>query len=358
LAAIDVLLPVRNGMPYLSEAIESIRRQTYADWRLLILDHGSSDGSAELAADYAGRDQRVRLLTIPEAPDLAGLRNRGLSQCDCRIMMLQDADDVALPERMAQTLAVFAENPQCVVIGGEAVEIDSHGREKGYLRAPSNSTAITSAAFFYCPVVHPAAAVNFPAFRRLGAAYGKDFLGIVPESESIAVNRLAEDYILIGQLALLGLCVNVPVPLIKYRRHPSSVGISNHEAQVEVSLKISRFLSKSFCLMNRVEEFDPGPFCSHGDYVFDFQRDDYSDQFDQMARALGRGLGSSPELSRELAFRRILAKRKHVALMYRFVDFQRRYGARPAELRTVRNWLLRNVRRNKYIYRSDLCYVN
>ena len=48
MATIDVLMPVRNGMPFLAEAIDSIRKQTFSDWRLLVLDHGSSDGSLEL----------------------------------------------------------------------------------------------------------------------------------------------------------------------------------------------------------------------------------------------------------------------------------------------------------------------
>jgi hypothetical protein len=200
--------------------------------------------------------------------------------------------------------------------------------------------------------------LNFGAVRRLGAAYGTDFLKAVPQSESITVNRFAEDYILLGQLALLGLCANVPVPLIKYRRHGGSVGIANHAAQVEASLLISRFLAKSFCLMNRVEDFDPGPFCNHADYVFDFRRRDYSIQFDHMARSLLRGLGRSPELARELAFRRILATRRYGKMMYRFMQFQCRYAALAEERRTVRNWLLRKVRRDRYIYRSAPHYPN
>jgi glycosyltransferase involved in cell wall biosynthesis len=55
-AAIDVLTPVRNGMPFLAEAIDSIRRQTFFDWRLLVLDHGSADGSLELAQQFLPMD--------------------------------------------------------------------------------------------------------------------------------------------------------------------------------------------------------------------------------------------------------------------------------------------------------------
>jgi glycosyltransferase involved in cell wall biosynthesis len=358
LATIDVLLPVRNGMPYLKEAIESIRNQTYLDWRLLILDHGSSDASLETALDYQEKDRRISVHSHPEADGIGALRNIGLEKCDARYVLIQDADDVSVGNRMEITLDAFKAAPDRLALGGEAIVVDANGNRTGYLRAPSSSAAITAAAFFYYPMVHPAVAINFTAIRRLGAAYGKDFLNVVPTSESITVNRFAEDYILFGQLALLGLCASIPVPLIKYRRHSNSVGVANHAAQVEASLQISRFLSKSYCLMNRVEEFDPGPFCNHADFVFDFRRKDYSAQFDRMARSLWRGLGPSPELARELAFRRILAKRKYAPMMYRFMEFQYRYAAQPPERRTVRNWLLRNLRHDKYVYRPAPCYAN
>ena len=78
LAAIDVLLPVRNGLPFLGEAIDSILKQTFSDWRLLVLDHGSSDGSLELAQRYEDQDARIEVYSFPKAHGLAGLLNAGL----------------------------------------------------------------------------------------------------------------------------------------------------------------------------------------------------------------------------------------------------------------------------------------
>ena len=375
MARTDVLMPVRNGGTYLTQSIESIVAQTCSDWRLLILDHGSTDGSAELAGRYAERDTRIKLLSMPQAGHLAGLLNAGLEHCDCRYVMRHDADDVALPNRMEVMNEFLDANSHYAAAGGEAIMIDSQGNDLVHLRPPASSRAVTAASFFYNPVIHPAVTINFAAFRKLGAFYGGDFLGVVPatfsasadrpgpeafvpQSESICVNRLAEDYILFGQLAILGLCANLTVPLIKYRRHSDSVGIANHMAQIEASLKVSRFLSRSFSMMNRVEAFDPGPFCNHGDYVFDFARKDYSVQFERMARSLWRGLGASPELARELAFRRVLARRQYTPMMYRFMKFQIRYAARPPERRTVRNWLLRNMRHDKYIFRLAPCQMN
>jgi hypothetical protein len=157
---------------------------------------------------------------------------------------------------------------------------------------------------------------------------------------------------LFGQLALIAHCANIPTPLIKYRRHPKSVSIANPRAQVELALKVSRVLARSFCQKTGVAEFDPGPFCNHADYVFDFGLRDYKEQFACMASALRRGLGRSTALERELAFRNVLATRNPATMMWRYLRFLSGNGILPAEKRTVRNWILKDVRRDMYVYRA------
>jgi hypothetical protein len=71
-----------------------------------------------------------------------------------------------------------------------------------------------------------------------------------------------------------------------------------------------------------------------------------------MAGILRHGLGDSAELERELAFRRVLATRKSNEMALRYLQFQLRNRSLPSERRTVRNWLLRDIRRGKYIYRA------
>lgn len=352
MAAIDVMLPVKNGMPFLAEAIDSIGNQTFSDWRLLVLDHGSTDGSLELARQRAERDNRIVVSSHPQAAGIAELRNIGLAKCDCRTLMLQDADDVSFPNRMETVCAAFRAYPDMLVIGADAEVIDPQGNRTGYLGAPREPAAVAAASFFYFPIVHPAAAADFAQLSRLGAAYGADIMRSVPAAESVHVGTLAEDYILFGQLALLGPCTNLPVPLIRYRRHQKSTGVRSPQEQIGQALKISRFLAKSFCLKHGLEPFDPGPFCNHADHVFDFGARDYADGFKAMAEALRRGLGPSRALERELAFREILATRDSGAMALRFFRFLLRNAASQVERRTVRNWLLKDLRRGKYVYRA------
>ena len=305
--AIDVLMPVRNGVRFLGESIESITAQTYGDWRLLILDHGSTDGSTELAHRYAERDARIEVVPMRSAQPLGGLLTAGLERCDCHYVMRHDADDIALPNRMALMNDFYAENREYVVVGGEALMIDATGRVIDRLRPPTRPEAITAGSFFYNPIIHPTVTINFPAFRKMGASYGKDFLQILPNADRISVNRCAEDYILFGQIGLFGLCANLDVPLIKYRVHDGSESVGKLAEQIRLCRLVAQFLSKSFCRMRDLEPFDPEPFSNHSGHVSNFGRSELTQEYRRMSRALLDGIGDTPDVQRELAFRWVLA---------------------------------------------------
>src|SRR6266702_4247330 len=346
-------MPVRNGVRFLGESIESIIGQSYADWRLLILDHGSSDGSAELANSYAERDGRIRVLSMPTAEHLGGLLNAGLQQCDCRYVMRHDADDIALPNRMALMNDFYAANKQYVVVGGEALMIDSAGRPIDRLQPPTRPEAITAAGFFYNPIIHPTVTINYPAFQKMGAAYGRDFLGILPASDSISVNRCAEDYILFGQIGLTGLCANLDVPLIKYRVHEASESVAKVAEQIRLCKAVAGFLSKSFCRMRNLEPFDPEPFSNHSGHISNFGKAELTDEFQKMSRALLKGIGDAPPVKRELAFRWVLATRNPVKLAARYARFELSHRRKSGERAVIRNWARRIARGGKYRFLEE-----
>jgi glycosyltransferase involved in cell wall biosynthesis len=349
-ATIDILLPVKNGMPYLQESIESIITQRFVDWRLLVLDHGSSDGSPELAHRYAERDKRIEVHSVAGADNLGDLLNYGLLKCDCRYVARQDADDISLPSRLELTFDLFGHRPDLLLVGGDAIAIDASGRACGYIEYPHSSQAIACANFFYNPFAHPTIAINFAAAMRLNAFYGEDIIKALPTSESPREMTLAQDYFLFGQLAALGPCFNIKVPLIKYRVHQYSSSVASREQQTQRALAVSRFLAKSFCAMHGVPSFDPAPFCTIGENVFDCGSKNYASQFQGMALTLRSGLGISAELERELAFRWILADRNTSGMIFRYLKFGLRYEVQMQEFRIVRNWALRGMR-TKYIYK-------
>ncbi|MGH3357704.1 MAG: glycosyltransferase family 2 protein, partial [Nocardioidaceae bacterium] len=74
---VSVVLPIYNVEEYLRECLDSIVEQDFDDFEVLVVDDGSPDGSADIAAEYAGRDSRLKIITRPNG-GLGAARNTGL----------------------------------------------------------------------------------------------------------------------------------------------------------------------------------------------------------------------------------------------------------------------------------------
>lgn len=354
MATMDVLLPVRNGMPYLRQAIDSILMQSFRDWRLFVLDHGSTDGSLELAQRAAQSDHRVVVHSRPGEQGLSALLNYGLDLCDCQFLLRQDADDVSHPGRMALLLKTFEEDPELVLAGSLGKIIDREGRQTGNVDMPTGVGGIEAAVFFRSPVVHPAAAVRLEKVRALGARYGVDYLHALAGAQSFAVPELAEDYLLYGQLALVAKCRNLAQPLLDVRWHGGNISARRDLEQLAVALNISRFLADSFSALHGLPRFDPAPFCNHGARLFAFPgRNSFDDEFAAMASALRGALPPSAVLERELSFRRCLAVRSGSRMAARYAEHVLHHGANRTERWTVKSWLTRKLKRRACLLVPD-----
>jgi len=109
---ISVLMPVRDAAPWLVEAIESIRGQTTKSWELLAVDDGSRDETAQLLAELAGRDERVRVLATSDGRrGVVAALNLALAEARGRFVARMDADDVADPSRFERQLSRLVAEP-------------------------------------------------------------------------------------------------------------------------------------------------------------------------------------------------------------------------------------------------------
>lgn len=346
MATFDVLLPVKNGIAYLAEALDSICLQTYRDWRVLVLDHGSTDGSLALAQDYSQRDARITVHSLPEAYGLAGLLNAGLAMCDCKYVLRQDADDISLPERMEVLARALDADRELVLVGSLGDVVDAQGRKIGILDMPVGQHGVRVATPFRTPVAHPTVAMRLDALRRLGARYGADFIGAMPLDSRLQVPGLAEDYFLFGQLALVARCMNIDRSLIKYRWHGANVGATKYVDQTQVALNISRYLTESLAIMHGAEYFDPAPFCNHGVNLIDFgHQTDFSREYEQLRRVMTKVMPDSGELRRELSYRKAISNRSRPAMAARYLGHAMRHGVRHVEWRTVRSWLIHDLKK-------------
>lgn len=122
---VSVLLPVRNGLPYLRESLDSVLAQSMPDFEVLVIDDGSTDGSADAAR--ATRDPRVRVLSTGGVGIAAAL-NAGLHAARGVFIARQDADDLSAINRFQAQVEYFDRRPEIAVLSSAVRFIDHHGR--------------------------------------------------------------------------------------------------------------------------------------------------------------------------------------------------------------------------------------
>ena len=124
-ALVSVITPVLNAGRFLDEAVASVREQTHSRWELLLVDDGSTDGSTAILERWAALDpDRIRSLAHPGRASLgsSASRNLGLRHASGRYIALLDADDVWLPNHLADQIALLEHHPDAGFGYGPTIE--------------------------------------------------------------------------------------------------------------------------------------------------------------------------------------------------------------------------------------------
>jgi len=216
--AVSVILPFRNARRFLPAALESIATQDFRDIEIIAIDDGSDDDSAAIVRAAAAPDPRVRLIDsgrrgLPEA------LNEGCRLARGRYLARMDADDIALPSRLARQVAALDASPDLVVVGGAVDLIDEQDRTVGEIwYAGSDAAARSVLAKGGTPFCHPAATIRRSAFDAAGGYR--------------AQCQLAEDLDLWLRLAGTGTLLNVDAKVLQYRLHPASASYDRIRIQI------------------------------------------------------------------------------------------------------------------------------
>lgn len=133
---ISVIMPVYNTEKYVAEAIESILNQTFTDFELIIINDCSSDRTPEIIAEYALKDQRIRLINNPQNSGPAKSRNDGILQSHGIYIALMDADDISHPDRFEKQVAYLDHHQEVFVLGSSVQKIDPAGNPLEVWRLP------------------------------------------------------------------------------------------------------------------------------------------------------------------------------------------------------------------------------
>jgi glycosyltransferase involved in cell wall biosynthesis/peptidoglycan/xylan/chitin deacetylase (PgdA/CDA1 family)/SAM-dependent methyltransferase len=108
--SVSVIVPARNAAATLATALASLQSQTEAGWEAIVVDDGSSDGTAATARDWAARDRRIRVLR-QEQGGAAHARNAGIAAANGEWLLFLDADDWIAPTHLERLLGALAGEP-------------------------------------------------------------------------------------------------------------------------------------------------------------------------------------------------------------------------------------------------------
>jgi len=202
---ISVVLPVYNGEDYVRFSIESVLAQTFRDFELIIVDDGSTDGTAQVVSAYA--DNRIRYFKKDNG-GVATAVNYGLRMAAGRYISWLSHDDVFLPTKLEMQLAAREASDGPSVIYTDFQFIDSSGAVTEERRIGHHSAAETVRNLLV------AGSVSYAAYSLLYDKQCLEQVGLYDESQ-----RLTQDADMLIRLARRFPLVQVPETLIQIRRH-------------------------------------------------------------------------------------------------------------------------------------------
>jgi glycosyltransferase involved in cell wall biosynthesis len=123
---VSIVTPAFNRADYLPHTIDSVLAQSYPDFEHIIIDDGSSDGTDELIRGYT--DRRIRYFQQANQGQSVA-RNVGIEASRGEYICFLDSDDLWLPNKLEEQLALFADDPGAGVVYGDKISIDGSGHE-------------------------------------------------------------------------------------------------------------------------------------------------------------------------------------------------------------------------------------
>jgi teichuronic acid biosynthesis glycosyltransferase TuaG len=134
---VSVITPVWNAAATLEETVASVRAQSLSDWEMLLVDDGSTDGSAALIAHLAAEEPRIRALATGVNGGAGVARNLGIRAARGRYIAFLDADDRWRPEKLSHQIGFMAARGHALVFSAYR-RMDVAGRPGAVVGVPAS----------------------------------------------------------------------------------------------------------------------------------------------------------------------------------------------------------------------------
>jgi glycosyltransferase involved in cell wall biosynthesis len=215
---VSIVMSVYNGERFLRAAIDSLLAQTLGDWELIVVDDASTDATLDILGEY--HDPRIRVLRNETNRKQAVCSNRGIAAASGRYIARLDADDISLPNRLAEQIGYLETHPEVTMVASAAYFINEAGSRVDLRTGGLNGCTVNFVFTWWCPLIHSSVVFRSDVARPPNA-YNED-----------ARYCFTEDYEFMSRIAFHGKLRVLAAPLIEYRIHPSSVSATEINEQL------------------------------------------------------------------------------------------------------------------------------
>jgi glycosyltransferase involved in cell wall biosynthesis len=200
---VTVVIPAYNREKYIGAAIESILRQTFSSFELLLVDDGSMDGTREVARSYS--DPRLHLLCQERNLGISGARNAGIRLARGEYIAFLDSDDLAYETRLAKQVSFLDRHPDYAAVGAWVDWMAEDGRRlRRIKRRPVSARKIAALRLFRQGIENSASMARTAILRNY--AHREDY-------------QVCSDYDLWARIAAGHRLTNLPEVLVCRRFH-------------------------------------------------------------------------------------------------------------------------------------------
>lgn len=200
---VSIIMPSYNTAKFIPETIESVLKQTYTNWELIIVDDCSTDNTDEVVKPFL-TDKRIKYLKNEKNSGAAVSRNYALREAKGKWIAFLDSDDLWLPEKLEKQIAFMEKNGYKFTYTDYKIKLN--GKWSPYIFTGPN-------------IVNKRKMYDYCYFSTITVMYDRDFVGLI----QIASLKKNNDYAMWLKIIKKADCYRFPECLSCYIKHDNSI---------------------------------------------------------------------------------------------------------------------------------------
>lgn len=212
---VSVVMPVYNAEKFLRESLDSILRQTFEDFEIIIINDGSTDTSKDIINEYQKRDSRI-IVNHQKNHGVVYTANKAIQMARGEYIARMDADDVSLPDRLAQQVNILDKHHKTILVCSSFEVFDAKGEFRYRDLVPPENKDLKRALYLRNPIANGSTMIRKKSLEEAG----------------LFDDVFAEDFHMWMKLKNKGDFEATGTILYRWRMNPNGLTMSNNDLSI------------------------------------------------------------------------------------------------------------------------------